>query len=275
MLQVAVDRGIAHAKLNLRPVELGGIEIRLQTSAAGVTAQVIADSPEAAKLLEQAAGDLRRALERQDVTPLSLDVSTAGETASAAPAGASPDFSDEDGPATTACRAATAASPATPDEQPAVETPCSCPTASSSTSSPDHEPNERPMDATSIKSLGSPAAATQSASGKNADMGKDQFLKLFVAQLQHQDPMNPMQDSDFMGQMASFSTLEQITNLASPRRRTAARPSASSAARSPTPTSRRAPTPASSRRSTTRRTARSSPSAGTAGVNPSTITQIA
>ena len=70
------------------------------------------------------------------------------------------------------------------------------------------------MDATSIKSLASPAAATQAASGKNAEMGKDQFLKLFVAQLQHQDPMNPMQDSDFMGQMASFSTLEQITNLA-------------------------------------------------------------
>ena len=35
-----------------------------------------------------------------------------------------------------------------------------------------------------------------------------------VAQLQHQDPMNPMQDSDFMGQMASFSTLEQVSNLA-------------------------------------------------------------
>ena len=45
-------------------------------------------------------------------------------------------------------------------------------------------------------------------------MGKDDFLKLFVAQLQHQDPMNPMQDSDFMGQMASFSTLEQISNMA-------------------------------------------------------------
>ena len=36
----------------------------------------------------------------------------------------------------------------------------------------------------------------------NSAMGKDQFLKLFVAQLQHQDPMNPMQDQDFMGQMA-------------------------------------------------------------------------
>ena len=60
-----------------------------------------------------------------------------------------------------------------------------------------------------------PAASTQAAaSGKNSAMGKDQFLKLFVAQLQHQDPMNPMQDQDFMGQMASFSTLEQVTNLA-------------------------------------------------------------
>jgi flagellar basal-body rod modification protein FlgD len=67
---------------------------------------------------------------------------------------------------------------------------------------------------TSITSTGTPAASTQAAAGANAAMGKDQFLKLFVAQLQHQDPMNPMQDQDFMGQMASFSTLEQVTNLA-------------------------------------------------------------
>ena len=66
----------------------------------------------------------------------------------------------------------------------------------------------------SITSTGTPAASTQAAAGTNAAMGKDQFLKLFVAQLQHQDPMNPMQDQDFMGQMASFSTLEQVTNLA-------------------------------------------------------------
>ena len=67
----------------------------------------------------------------------------------------------------------------------------------------------------------SPAATTQAAkSGTNSAMGKDQFLKLFVAQLQHQDPMNPMQDSDFMGQMASFSTLEQVSNLASENAKT-------------------------------------------------------
>jgi flagellar basal-body rod modification protein FlgD len=55
----------------------------------------------------------------------------------------------------------------------------------------------------------------------NGTLGKDDFLKLFVAQLQHQDPMNPMQDSDFMGQMASFSTLEQVSNLASANERIA------------------------------------------------------
>ena len=76
------------------------------------------------------------------------------------------------------------------------------------------------MDATSITSTSTPLPVTQTASGKNAEMGKDQFLKLFVAQLQHQDPMNPMQDSDFMGQIASFSTLEQVSNLASENAKT-------------------------------------------------------
>jgi flagellar basal-body rod modification protein FlgD len=71
------------------------------------------------------------------------------------------------------------------------------------------------MDTTSITSTGTTSPLTQAASGKNAELGKDQFLKLFVAQLQHQDPMNPMEDGDFMGQMASFSTLEQVTNMAS------------------------------------------------------------
>src|SRR3954454_5677045 len=64
----------------------------------------------------------------------------------------------------------------------------------------------------SVTSTGSPAASTQSS--KTQSLGKDDFLKLFVAQLQHQDPMNPMADGDFMGQMAQFSQLEQTTNIA-------------------------------------------------------------
>ena len=70
-------------------------------------------------------------------------------------------------------------------------------------------------DTTPITPTDPMAAGYVKAPKAGADMGKDQFLKLFVAQLQHQDPMNPMQDSDFMGQMASFSTLEQVSNLAS------------------------------------------------------------
>jgi len=46
-------------------------------------------------------------------------------------------------------------------------------------------------------------------------MDKDGFLKLFVAQLQHQDPTAPMDTADSMQQMSSFSMVEQITNMAS------------------------------------------------------------
>src|SRR3954466_12129787 len=46
-----------------------------------------------------------------------------------------------------------------------------------------------------------------------AQMGKDSFLKLLVAQLQHQDPGNPMDSSAFMSQLAQFSSLEQMTNM--------------------------------------------------------------
>jgi hypothetical protein len=76
LIQIAAERGITHAKLNLKPVELGGIEVRLQTTPQGVTAQLVADSAEAAKLLTQAADDLRRSLADREVNLLSLDVST-------------------------------------------------------------------------------------------------------------------------------------------------------------------------------------------------------
>ena len=79
LLHVAVERGISRAKMALRPAELGGIEIRLQATAGGIAAQVVADSPEAAKLLAQAGDDLRRALESRDVTLISLEVSTSSD----------------------------------------------------------------------------------------------------------------------------------------------------------------------------------------------------
>ncbi|HZG70584.1 MAG TPA: flagellar hook assembly protein FlgD [Chondromyces sp.] len=48
-----------------------------------------------------------------------------------------------------------------------------------------------------------------------SSLGKDEFLKILMTQLQNQDPLSPMEDKEFIAQMATFSTLEQITNMAS------------------------------------------------------------
>ncbi|HET7522132.1 MAG TPA: flagellar hook assembly protein FlgD [Bacillales bacterium] len=44
-------------------------------------------------------------------------------------------------------------------------------------------------------------------------LGKNDFLQLLVTQLQNQSPLDPMKDKAFISQMATFSTLEQMTNL--------------------------------------------------------------
>lgn len=45
-------------------------------------------------------------------------------------------------------------------------------------------------------------------------LGQNDFLKILVAQLKHQDPMEPMKDRDFIAQMAQFSAVEQTMNMA-------------------------------------------------------------
>ncbi len=48
---------------------------------------------------------------------------------------------------------------------------------------------------------------------KSRDLDKNAFLRMLVLQLQHQDPMQPMQDREFIAQLAQFSSLEQMQNL--------------------------------------------------------------
>src|SRR3954462_14935667 len=67
--------------------------------------------------------------------------------------------------------------------------------------------------AATTATTGTTSTKKTDASG-NQILGKDDFLKLMVAQMKNQDPMNPSDDKDNIAQMAQFSSLEQITNLA-------------------------------------------------------------
>lgn len=56
----------------------------------------------------------------------------------------------------------------------------------------------------------------ETSSGKTADkaeLGRDEFLKLLITQLKHQDPLNPMESVEFTAQLAQFSSLEQLFKL--------------------------------------------------------------
>jgi len=50
--------------------------------------------------------------------------------------------------------------------------------------------------------------------GAKSDLGIDDFLQLMAAQMRNQDMMNPLSESEFMGQLAQFSALQAMTNLA-------------------------------------------------------------
>jgi flagellar hook assembly protein FlgD len=47
------------------------------------------------------------------------------------------------------------------------------------------------------------------------DLGEDQFLSLLVTQLKNQDPLQPMENTEFITQLATFSSLEKLTSIES------------------------------------------------------------
>jgi len=63
-----------------------------------------------------------------------------------------------------------------------------------------------------VTSTAGTANATATTSSKNV-IGKDEFLKMLIAQLKNQDPLNPLDGTAFTAQLAQFSSLEQLQNI--------------------------------------------------------------
>lgn len=65
---------------------------------------------------------------------------------------------------------------------------------------------------TNVSGTGATAAAAEAAMKQSTGMNKDDFLKLFVTQLQNQDPLNPQDGTQFIQQLAQLSQVEQAYN---------------------------------------------------------------
>lgn len=64
-----------------------------------------------------------------------------------------------------------------------------------------------------ISNSSMPVAGSSATNSKAGAMGKDDFMKLLVAQLKHQDPTSPTDMNGMTAQMTQFSMLEQMTNM--------------------------------------------------------------
>ena len=60
---------------------------------------------------------------------------------------------------------------------------------------------------------GSTTSTTSKATGVQSGMGQEAFLKMFMAQMTNQNPLDPMDNTEFTAQLAQFSSLEQLTAM--------------------------------------------------------------
>lgn len=79
---------------------------------------------------------------------------------------------------------------------------------------PDVSSSSSFLNSVQVPSSGAASSNTSAApTDKSKQLGKQDFLKLLMAQLQNQDPMKPMDDSQMIAQMAQFSALEATQSL--------------------------------------------------------------
>ena len=73
------------------------------------------------------------------------------------------------------------------------------------------DPTTRTTPAPSAGEIGDSGGTSTPAARQT--LGSDAFLRLLVIKLQNQDPTNPQSDTDFIAQLATFSSLEQLTSI--------------------------------------------------------------
>jgi flagellar basal-body rod modification protein FlgD len=66
---------------------------------------------------------------------------------------------------------------------------------------------------TSVAAVPPPTAVPSGATSAAGRLGQEEFLRILVTQLQHQDPLNPLDGAQFAAELAQFSSLEQLINL--------------------------------------------------------------
>lgn len=71
------------------------------------------------------------------------------------------------------------------------------------------------MDVTSLTGVTSKSTldSLTSSVGSSSSLGKDEFLQMLVTQLKYQNPLEPMDNTEFTAQLAQFSSLEELTNI--------------------------------------------------------------
>src|SRR4051794_7073517 len=137
------------------------------------------------------------------------------------------------------------------------------------------------VDTTAAATTGASQSGSTSVSNPNSTLDKDGFLKLFIAQLSHQDPSSPMDTNESMQQMSTFSMVEQITNMASTNTKIAASLNTSSAVGlightvTYMDSKKELQTGKVERVATSKDGVASITVAGIAGIDPSTITEVA
>jgi flagellar basal-body rod modification protein FlgD len=65
-----------------------------------------------------------------------------------------------------------------------------------------------------VTSVQNEASTVTGSIDRTQTLGKDEFLQLLITKLQNQDPLRPMEDEEFIAQLAQFSSLEQMNNIA-------------------------------------------------------------